>query len=138
MADGIEKIDKSLAKHKRERFCNFLKLAEEISFLQHEASKNKSDDEVGETKLAPKTKKRRLTSTSKDSSDNRELLERNEQLSIGETRKQKCKEGSDIYDYIDCDSDLSSVPCEETYWLENEVVFIPASERQTPLDFIAK
>ena len=135
MANGIEKIDKSFAKHKRERFCNFLKLAEEISLLRHQASKQKSDDEVDETKLAPETKKRRLTSNTKDSG---KLVERNKELLISETRKHKCKEGSDIDDYVDCDSNLSSVPSEETYWVENEVVFIPASERQTPLEFIAK
>jgi hypothetical protein len=142
MADGVEKrINlKSLQKHTRERFYHFLKLVEKNSLQQNENSTSEgSEDEIGETKLSPENKKRRLRSDTKDNIS--ELSERNKQLSKGKNKKQKRAyqdRKDDKNTYIDCDSDIDSVECKETYWFENEVVFIPANQRITPLEYVVK
>ena len=144
MADGDEKCEKqtnlrSLRKHTRERFYHFLELVEKNSLQKTENSASEeNDDEINEEKVTAQNKKPRLQS---DAKDNNKLSNRNEKISKGKNTKQKKlsrDETADINKYVDCNSDINSVECEETYWLEDEVVFIPADQRMPRLEYVVK
>ena len=140
---------RSALKQQRHRFCHFLKLVEKKSKEQNDYSSSEEDDEeIDEAKPSQSAGiKRRLRSHSKDKS---ELSSPNKQFTKGTARKrsnasvdkkargQSRAQSSETDKYIDCDSDVSGVESNETYWLENEVVFVPASERKTPLEFTVK
>ena len=151
MADGVEKPDniKSVRKHARERFFYFLKFVEKKLCREIESSAwEETEDEANDASLSPETKKRRIKSDFEDSDELNS--ERTKQITKGKNGKQNnaseeematnrlSNSNTDMNKFIECDSDIDEVECEETYWLENEVVFIPANQRETPLEFIVK
>ena len=139
MADeGERKANRKLIqKHTRERFYHFLKLVRETLLKIENSTSEESEDEIDEAELSPRNKRRRLQY---DAQDN-ELSDKNETNSKGKNKKQKraCQDDkADANKYIDSNSDVDSVQCEETYWLENEVVFIPANQSKFSLKYVVK
>lgn len=151
MADRVEIPDniKSVRKHTRQRYFHFLKFVEKNLGREIESSAwEETEDEACDPNLSPETKKRRLNSDIEDSDQLNS--ERTKQIFNGNNGKQKKASGeematdrlsnrnTDMHKFIECDSDIDEVKCEEAYWFENEVVFIPANQRKTPLEFIVK
>ena len=152
MADKFEKPNtmqiqtvRSVRKHTRERFLYFLKFVEKNNREIESSACEETEDEISEAE----SKKRRLNSDLECSSD--ELnSERNKEIFKGNKCKQKkgsqdetatnrlSNTNTDMNSFVECDSDIDEVECEESYWLENEVVFVSADQRETPLEFIVK
>ena len=137
MADeGERKANpKTFQKLTRERFYHFLKFVREKFLETDDSTSEESEDEIDEAELSPRNKRRRVQYDAEDS----ELSDKNETNSKEKNKKQKKTsqdDKADINKYIDCDSDVDSVQSEETYWLENEVVFIPANQSKFPLKYV--
>ena len=128
---------KSFQKHTRERFFHFLKLVREKLPETESSTSEESEDEIDQAELSPRNKRRRVQY---DAQDN-ELSDKNEANSKRKNKKQERAsqdDRADINKYIDSNSDADSVQSEETYWLENEVVFIPANQSKFPLKYVVK
>lgn len=140
MADGAAKHDnaKLIPRHNREQFIFSSKLVETSSIQEHNASTEDDKYAVNEAKSLVRTKntKRKRQSSLKDGVNRTDKMKQNSKSRTKGQNRRKKDEITSVDKYLECNSDIAGVDCKEKYWFENEVIFIPAEQRTTPVEYV--